>query len=192
MVINEIDKSEVKLCCFLKSCTLFFLLLVSFPCLPPFTSTPRLLQLHGSWTAVVWAEGRGGWWESEFLGGRFIRSLWGPPLSIAPVSPSTSSALAWEKVSRAPWGVRQGGSCRTCTDDTLRMGMRVCHHGDRQSDRHIEESVAVLPSAPHPPHTLSTTPPPRPHLTLRHQVATCCRSALEPASSAACSVNLRV
>ena len=28
--------------------------------------------------------------------------------------------------------------------------MPVCHHGDRQNDRHIEGSVAVLPSVPSP------------------------------------------
>lgn len=29
-------------------------------------------------------------------------------------------------------------------------GMWACHHGDRQNDRHIGESVAVLPSVPTP------------------------------------------
>lgn len=60
----------------------------------------------------------------------------------------------------------QGGISRGCKAPEQMTpwgsGMRVCHHGDRQNDRHIEESVAVLPSVPTPsslpsPHNLPGT-----------------------------------
>lgn len=135
---------------------MYFVLFAS--CFSPlslcFTSTTRLFQLHhGSWTAVVWAEGRGGWWESEFFDG----SLWGFLFMLLPYPLKQCFGLRerclgvhWGVVSVAAVRYLPGWLCCTWTDDTLRMGMRVCHHGDRQSDRHIEESVAVLPSVPPP------------------------------------------
>lgn len=120
-----------------------------------------------------------------------LHSLWGPPLSIAPVSSSTS-ALAWEKVSRAPRGRPPGWSCRTWTRATPCAWACECvtMETGRATDASRSQSLSCL--LPPSPHTSPAPPPPLPHLTLRHQVATCCRSALEPASSAACSVNLRV
>lgn len=125
-------------------------------------STPRLLQFHSSRAAVVWAQGRGGWWESEFMDGRLAHSvdfllvlfLLNQHFGLRDGHLHGFGFRQW-----AQWCVYQGLLCCTWTDDTLRMSMQVCHHGDRQSDRHIEESVAVLPSVP--------SPFPCPHTTLR-------------------------
>lgn len=146
---------------------LFFLSVVSL-------FTPRLFQLHSSRTAAVWAEGRGGWWESEFLDGRLVNSA---DILFLLASVSSQPAL-WFARKTSTWvGFRPWAVCwwlrRSWTDDTLWMGMQVCHHGDRQSDRLIEESVAVLPSVP----------PPTPLTSHQTETPTCCRSALEPASS---------
>lgn len=54
----------------------------------------RLLQLHSSWTAIVWTEGRGGWWESEFLGCRMLHC---GASSFYCTCFFSTSALAWEK-----------------------------------------------------------------------------------------------
>lgn len=77
-------------------------------------------------------------------------------LNMAVVWTSTRGVVHWVK-----WGICWGGCvlpekmtpwgwafhCSLCD--------WVCHHGDRQSDRHIEESVAVLPSVPPPSPCLS-------------------------------------
>lgn len=53
----------------------------------------RLFQLHSSWTAVIRAQGRGGWWESEFVDGRLV-TLW---ISFSVASVSSQPALWFER-----------------------------------------------------------------------------------------------
>lgn len=164
-----------------------------FPLSLRFTSTTRLFQLHhGSWTAVVWAEGRGGWWESEFFWWQ-IGSLWGLLFVLLPFPLNQRFGLRERRlqgwVQLALWGICRG--CCAAPEQTTpwEWACQVCHHGDRQSDRHIEESVALLlslpPSPPPPPH------PPCPHTTLGTHMLPLCHSE-EPASSALCPVELRV
>lgn len=66
----------------------------------------------------------------------------------------------WEK------DADQGGISRCCKVPEQMTpwgsGMWACHHGDRQNDRHIEDSVAVLPSVPTPPPPHPTPQPPQP------------------------------
>jgi len=94
------------------------------------------------------------------------------PLSVALVS--SLAALCFERRTSARSCV-QGRPCWTWTDDSLRMGMLVCHHGDRQGDRHLEGSVSVSPSVPPSP------PPPPPVLTPHRDTTPPHAAALEPA-----------
>lgn len=125
-----------------------------FPLSLRFTSTTRLVQLHhGSRTAVVWAEGRGGWWESEFLNDRLVHS---GASSLCCSRLRERRLQGW--VQLALRGHLPGWLCCTWTDNTLRTGVcQVRQHEDRQS-RGVCCSLAFL-SPPSPP----TTPSSRPH-----------------------------
>lgn len=137
-----------------------------FPLSLRFTSTTRLVQLHhGSRTAVVWAEGRGGWWESEFLNDRLVHS---GASSLCCSRFLSISASVWEKdACRGGFSWHCGGICRggcAAPEQTTpwEWACQVRQHQDRRSDRHVEESVALLLSFPPSP---PTTPSSRPHTT---------------------------
>lgn len=138
------------------------------------TSTLRLFQQHGSRAALVWTEGRRGWWESElcliFFNFFFLGGLIHSGASIFPFA-SGSSQVAERTSAMVGFQWETRWLCCTWKDGTLRLGMRVCHHGDRQSDRHIEESVAVLPSVPPPSPSPFSLPPLPSH---RTETPTCC------------------
>lgn len=86
------------------------------------------------------------------------------PLSLS-VAPVLSKPVLWfeRRTSSGARSARTAGRPRgTWTGDNLKMGMRVCHHGDSQGDRHIHSLSRLLSPPPTPcPHT--TLKKTRPH-----------------------------
>lgn len=186
--LKKIEKSEtinvsfgVKSNVFCAFCLLFLSLVSPFhlhnkalQAAPRFMNSGRLSgrqrRMMGKWVF---------WWFTLRL-----------PLDVTPVS---SQTMLWfeRKMPRGSLGGGFNGCCEVSAGVvvlhlTTPWGW-ACECVTMEIGRVTDTSRSRLPSC------LLFPLPPRPHTTLRHRAPTCCHSAtLEPASSAVCSVTLRV
>lgn len=148
-----------------------------------FASSTRFFQHRAPRTAVVWAEGGGGWWESECVDGRLFFVFFSVALLFMLLPfPLNQWGLVWE--TDTFWVV---GGRREVSAEVVVLHLNRCHPEDghasvspwRQAEQqtHRWSSCCLASCPPTPP-----SPPPRPCTTLgTHMLPLCC--FIEPASS---------